>query len=168
LVASGRRKGVDLISVAIGAPSEEARYEANLELLEYGFSQYRRRLPIHAGEEMAAPAIRYSGGELPLRAARPVAVGLRRGQRLDVDVRAPAEVEGPVRRGAVLGRATVLVDGRHAGTVSLRAARAIPKASAFDRTRSFLGDNLIPIAVAGFVILIGGVLLYRRLSGRSD
>ncbi len=168
LVASGRRKGVDLISVAIGSPSEEARYQANLELLEYGFSQYRRRLPIRAGEEMAAPAIRYSGGELPLRAARPVAVGLRRGQRLDVDVRAPAEVEGPIRRGAVLGKATVLVDGRHAATVSLRAARSIRKASAFDRARSFLGDNLIPIAVAGFVILIGGVLLYRRLSRRSD
>jgi D-alanyl-D-alanine carboxypeptidase (penicillin-binding protein 5/6) len=168
LVASGRRKGVDLISVAIGAPSEEARYEADLALLEYGFTQYQRRLPIRAGEEMATPAIRYSGGELPLRAAGPVAVGLRRGQRLDVDVRAPAEVEGPIRRGAVLGRATVLVDGRPAATVSLRAARSISKASAFDRARSFLGDNLIPIALAMFVILIAGVLLYRRLSGRND
>ncbi|HET9198192.1 MAG TPA: D-alanyl-D-alanine carboxypeptidase family protein, partial [Solirubrobacterales bacterium] len=41
LVGSGTRKGVDLISVAIGAPSDEARYSDNLELLEYGFSQYR-------------------------------------------------------------------------------------------------------------------------------
>ena len=70
LVASGRRKGVDLISVALGAPTEEARYAANLELLEYGFSQYKRRHPIRAGEDLANPAIRYSGGELPLRAAR--------------------------------------------------------------------------------------------------
>ncbi len=164
LVASGSRKGVDLISVAVGAPSEEARYSANLELLEYGFSQYRRRQPIRAGQDLADPTIRYSGGELPLRAARGVTVGLRRGQRLEVDVRAPAEVEGPIRRGAALGRATVLVAGRRAAAVSLRAGRSIPEASAFDRVRAFLGDNLVPIALAGFVILIGGVLLYRRLS----
>jgi D-alanyl-D-alanine carboxypeptidase (penicillin-binding protein 5/6) len=168
LVASGSRKGVDLISVAIGAPSEEARYSANLELLEYGFSQYQRRLPIRAGQDLADPAIRFSGGELPLRAARSVAVGRRRGQRLEIDVRAPAEVEGPISRGTALGRATVLLDGRRAATVPLRAGRAIPGASSFDRARTFLEDNLVPIALAGFVILIGGVLLYRRLSRRSD
>jgi serine-type D-Ala-D-Ala carboxypeptidase (penicillin-binding protein 5/6) len=168
LVGSGRRKGVDLISVAIGAPTDEARYSDNLELLEYGFSQYRRRMPIRTGQDLADPEIRYSGGELPLRAARGVAVGLRRGQRLDVDVRAPDEVEGPVPRGAMLGRATVFVDGRPAATVALRAGRAIPEASAFDRARAFLGDNLISISLAAFVILIGGVLLYRRLAHRND
>jgi D-alanyl-D-alanine carboxypeptidase (penicillin-binding protein 5/6) len=167
LVGSGRRKGVDLISVAIGAPSDEARYRDNLELLEYGFRQYRRRLPIRAGQDLADPAIRYSGGELPLRAARRVAVGLRRGQRLRVEVDAPATVEGPLRRGAELGRATVFVDGRPAATVALRAGRAIPEASAFDRVRAFLGDNAIPLALALFVILIGAVLLHRRLSRRA-
>ncbi len=164
LVGSGRRDGVELISVAIGAPSDEARYRANLDLLEYGFSQYRRRLPVRAGEDLADPAIRYSGGELPLRAARGVAVGLRRGQRLEVEIQAPAEVEGPIRRGAALGTAAVFVDGRRAATVPLRAGRAIGEASAFDRARSFLDDNLVPISLAMFVILIGGVLLYRRLS----
>jgi D-alanyl-D-alanine carboxypeptidase len=168
LVGSGARKGVDLISVAIGAPTDEARYSDNLELLEYGFSQYRQRLPIRAGQDLADPTIRYSGGELPLRAGRRVAVGLRRGQRLRVDVRAPSEVEGPIRRGAVLGRATVFVDGRPAATVVLRAGRSIPEASALDRVRSFVEEHPIPLAVAVFVILIGGVLLYRRLSGRDD
>ncbi len=163
LVASGQRGGVKLISVAIGSPSEEARYLANLELLEYGFSQYQRRRPIRAGEDLADPAIRYSGGALPLRAARGVTVGLRRGQRLEVEVRAPTEVEGPVRRGAALGTAVVLLDGRRAATVPLRAGRAIGEASAFDRARTFLDDNLVSIALAVFVILIGGVLLYRRL-----
>jgi D-alanyl-D-alanine carboxypeptidase len=168
LVASGERKGVELISVALGAPTEEARYAASLELLEHGFSQYQRRRPIQAGEDLADPAIRYSGGELPLRAARSVSVGLRRGQRLEVEVRAPGEVEGPIRRGAGLGTATVLVDGRRVAAVPLRAGRAIPEASAFDRARAFLGDNLITIAIAVFVILIGGILLYRRQAGRSD
>jgi D-alanyl-D-alanine carboxypeptidase (penicillin-binding protein 5/6) len=168
LVGSGRRRGVDLVSVAIGAPTDEARYADNLELLEYGFSQYRRRLPVHRGEDLSDPAIRYAGGELPLRADRGVAVGLRRGQRLAVRVRAPREVEGPVEQGAALGLATVFVDGQPAATVSLRAGRSIPEASLFDRVRARLEDDPFPIAIAIFVILIGAVLLYRRLSRRND
>ena len=38
LVGSGRRKGVELISVAIGAPTDEDRFSDDLELLDYGFS----------------------------------------------------------------------------------------------------------------------------------
>jgi serine-type D-Ala-D-Ala carboxypeptidase (penicillin-binding protein 5/6) len=167
LVGSGRRKGVELIAVSIGAPSDEARFSDDLELLEYGFSQYRRRLPVHAGQDLADPSIRYSGGELPLRAARAIVVGLRRGQQVDVEVHAPAEVEGPIRRGAVLGRASVFVDGRRSASVPLRAGRSIPKAGAFDRAREFAGDNLIPILIGAFVILMIGALLYRRLARRD-
>jgi D-alanyl-D-alanine carboxypeptidase (penicillin-binding protein 5/6) len=168
LVGSGRRKGVELISVAIGAPTDEARFRDNLELLEYGFDEYRRRVPVQAGQDLADPAIRYSGGELPLRAARRIAVGLRRGQRLSLDVDAPAAVEGPIRRGAALGTATVFVDGRRAAAVPLRAGRSIPGAGALDRARAFFDDHPIPIAIAMFVILMGGVLLYRRLARRND
>ncbi|HEY0318694.1 MAG TPA: D-alanyl-D-alanine carboxypeptidase family protein [Solirubrobacterales bacterium] len=167
LVGSGRRKGVELISVAIGAPTDEARYSDDLELLEYGFSRYERRLPIHSGQDLADPSIRYSGGALPLRAARDVAVGVRRGQHIDVEVRAPGEVEGPIGRGTALGRANVFVDGRRAASVPLRAGRSIPAASRFDRARDFVGDNMIPIAIAAFVILMSAALLYRRPARRE-
>jgi D-alanyl-D-alanine carboxypeptidase (penicillin-binding protein 5/6) len=164
LVGSGRKKGIDLISVAIAAPTDETRYSDNLALLEYGFSQYKRREPVHKGEQMAEASIRYSGGSLPLRAAQGLDVGLRKGQQLELRISAPGEVEGPIRRGAVLGRASVYVEGTKAGTVALKAARAVPEASTFDRVRDFVGNNLIPIAIALFVILMGGAALYRRLS----
>jgi D-alanyl-D-alanine carboxypeptidase (penicillin-binding protein 5/6) len=166
LVGSGKKKGVELISDAIGAPSDEDRFDDNLELLEYGFKQYRRRVPIKTGQDLANPSIRYSGGELPLRAAHMLALGVRRGQQVDVAVKAPEEVEGPIRQGAALGRATVFVDGMRSGSVVLRAGRAVPKASSLDRLRAFLSDHPIPIAAAAFVILMSGVLLsswlYRR------
>ncbi|HVQ57835.1 MAG TPA: D-alanyl-D-alanine carboxypeptidase family protein [Solirubrobacterales bacterium] len=168
LVGSGRRKGVDLISVAIAAPTDETRYSDNLALLEYGFSQYRKRHPIRDGDDLADPSIRYSGGELPLRAASGLVVGARRGQELSVKVRAPQEVEGPIERGAALGRASVYVDGLRAGTVKLRAGRSIPEASTFDRARSLLADNLTIILVAAFVILMGVVLLALRRARRHD
>jgi D-alanyl-D-alanine carboxypeptidase (penicillin-binding protein 5/6) len=164
LVGSGRRKGIELISVAIAAPTDETRYSDNLALLEYGFSRYKRLEPVRKGRALAEASIRYSGGTLPLRAAKALTVGIRKGQQLSVEVDAPSEVEGPIRRGAALGRASVYVDGVRAGAVPLEAARAVPAASTFDRVRDFLGNNLIPIAIALFVILMGGVALYRRLS----
>lgn len=167
LVASGERRGVSLVSATLGEPTEEARFADNLDLLEYGFSQYRRRLPVRAGQALAEPEIRYSGGHLPLRAERSIQVGLRRDQRLDLRVRAPGEVEGPIRRGARIGKATVFVDGRKVGSVPLRAGRAVPEASAFDRARALVSDNSIPFAIALFVILMIAVTLLRRLARRE-
>jgi hypothetical protein len=76
-------------------------------------------------------------------------------------VRAPSEVEGPIQRGATLGRASVYVGARRVASVPLRAGRAVEKASVLDRTASFLGDEKIPVAVALCVILVGAVLLRR-------
>lgn len=162
LVGSGEKKGVGLVSVAIGAPTDETRFTDNLTLLEYGFSQYRRRLPIRRGQDLAEPEIRWSGGRLPLRAEHSLQVGVRRGEQLDLRVKAPEEVEGPIARGARLGSATVLVEGRKVGTVPLRAGRAIPEAGFFDRVRATVADNSITIGIALFVILMGAVLLLLR------
>ena len=162
LVGSGEREGVSLVSVAIGAPTDETRFTDNLTLLEYGFSQYRQRLPIRRGQDLAEPEIRYSGGRLPLRAERSLQVGVRRGEGIDLRVQAPEEVEGPIQRGARLGSATVFVEGRRVGAVPLRASRAIPEASFFDRVRATVADNKIPIAIVVFVILMIAVLLLLR------
>ncbi len=161
LVGSGRRKGVDLISVVVGAPTDEDRFEDNIELLDFGFSLYKRRLPVRAGAALARPSIRYSGGELPLRAARTAAVGVRPDQRMSVALRAPSEVEGPIRRGSSLGRVSVYVDGRRVTTVPLRAGRAVEEASVLERAGSFLDDEKIPVGIALCVILLGAVLLRR-------
>ncbi len=162
LVGSGRRKGVELIAAVVGAETDEDRFEDALHLLEYGFSRYRRRLPVHAGQALARPSIRYQGGELPLRAARGVAAGVRRGERVEVAVRAPRQVTGPIRRGAVLGRAIVRIDGLRSGAVPLRAGRAVPKASAWDRARSFVEDNAVWVALAALGILVLVGLVIRR------
>jgi serine-type D-Ala-D-Ala carboxypeptidase (penicillin-binding protein 5/6) len=162
LVGSGRRKGVELIAAVLGTWTEAERDGETARLLEYGFSRYRKRVPVHAGQSLAEPSIRYAGGELPLRAGRTVAVGLRRGQRLAVRVRAPGEVEGPLRRGARLGRALVFVDGLRTASVPLRAGRAVPEASGLERLRSLLVDNALWLVLALSAILIAAALLRRQ------
>lgn len=168
LVGSGSREGVDLVSAVVGTWTDEERFADSLALLEYGFSQYRRKLPIRRGQNLSEPEIRWSGGRLPLRAERSLQVGIRKGEAIDLRVDAPGEVEGPIERGARLGTATVLVEGRRAGTVSLRAGRSIPEAGFFDRARAAVADNSIPIAIAMFVILMAAVLLLSRRRTRGN
>jgi serine-type D-Ala-D-Ala carboxypeptidase (penicillin-binding protein 5/6) len=166
LVASGERKGVELISAVLGAPSEPERDADSLELLDYGFSQYRRRRPIERGQELASPSIRYSGGELPLVAGGPVVVGVRRDQRLQVVARAPREVEGPIAAGRRIGSAVVYVDGRRAATVPLRASRSIAAAGSLDKARSYISDHPLLLVLAGCGILVIGIL-FRRFRNRG-
>jgi len=161
LVGSGEKHGVRLISVAIDAPTDETRYSDNLELLEWGFRQYHRRKVLRRGQELASPSIRYSGGELPLVVEHALKIGLRAGQKVDVEVDAPGEVTGPVRRGARLGSATVSVEGLRAGSVPLLASRSIPAAGTFDRARGFVGEHLVPLAAAACAILLLAILLGR-------
>lgn len=168
LVGSGQKHGTSLISVVIGAWTDEERFDGNLSLLEWGFRQYRHKQPIRRGQDLANPEIRYSGGALPLRAERSLAVGVRRGQQVAVRVSAPSEVEGPLQRGKKLGRAAVFVEGRRVGGVALLAGRSVPKASAFDRARGFLADNWIPIGLGVFVILILSVILLRQVARRKE
>ena len=161
LVGSGRKHGIQLISVAIDAPTDETRYSDNLELLEWGFRQYHRRQVIRAGKELASPAIRYSGGELPLVVGHSLTTALRDGQQVEVDVSAPRQVTGPIPRGRRLGSATVSVDGLRAGSVPLVASRAIPAASAFDRARGFVDERPAALAIAACAILLMAILLWR-------
>jgi len=161
LVGSGRRKGVELIAAVVGTETDEDRFGDTLALLEYGFSTYRGRVPIHAGQVLARPSIAYGDDELELRAARTVVVGVRRAQRLEVSVRAPDEVEGPLRRGVRLGTAVVRVDGLRAASVPLVAGRAVPKATVWDRVRGFIEDNLVWLVLALSAILIAAVFSMR-------
>jgi D-alanyl-D-alanine carboxypeptidase (penicillin-binding protein 5/6) len=161
LVGSGSRHGIRLISVAIDAPTDETRFSDNLELLEWGFRQYHHHTALRRGQELASPAIRYAGGELPLLVAHSLTVSSRDGQKPTVEVDAPGQVTGPVRRGARLGAATVSIDGLRAGSVALVASRAIPAASSFDKVRGFIGEHPVTLALVACAILIAAMLLGR-------
>jgi D-alanyl-D-alanine carboxypeptidase (penicillin-binding protein 5/6) len=162
LVGAGRQKGTQLVSAVVGVWTAEDRDLDTRHLLEYGFSLYHERHPVRAGQVLSRAEIRYADGRLPLRAARSVKVGVRRGQRMTVSVRAPHEVEGPIRRGAVLGSATVTVGGMRIARVPLRAAHALEEASTLDKARSFIEDNVLWLALALSAILVAAVFLRRR------
>ena len=166
LVGSGTRKGTTLVSVVLGAPSEAARDEQTLRLLDYGFSLYRNETVAGADEEVASPELRYQDTTLPLVPERRLRVSMRREQKLETEITAPHEVEGPIARGEELGELTATVDGREAGAVPLVAGRAAGEATFLERARSLISAPIAMLAIAGVVILIA-IVVARRRSNRK-
>ena len=172
LVASGTRKGVTLVSVVLGADDEDARDEATLALLRYGFSLYHRTSPVTRSERLAAAAIRYRDERLPLLAGGVVRLTLREGQEVDTRVVAPDEVEGPISRRERLGRATVTVDGDVVARVPVVAGRSVAAPTALERIDAAipgsrpvawgLAIGLVAVAVAGILGVRGSRRRGRR------
>jgi serine-type D-Ala-D-Ala carboxypeptidase (penicillin-binding protein 5/6) len=173
LVGSGTRPGVTVVSALLGAPSEAARDAGTLELLRYGLSLYHRERVVARGRRLAVPGVRDQGESLPLVASRSLKLTLRKGERVDREVVAPDEVEGPIDRGEPLGRVVVSVEGEQRGTVPLVAAHAVPSATLLER---FDGDIPGPrafawvVAIAAVAAVLGGMLAVfdRRRARRAD
>jgi D-alanyl-D-alanine carboxypeptidase (penicillin-binding protein 5/6) len=159
LVGSGERKGVRLIAVVLGAPTELDRDNGVLSLLEYGFSLYRPETVVRGREEIADPPVD-SGGTVELLARKPISISVRRDQDVETAVDAPDELSGPVRKGERVGTVRVNVDGRQAGSSPLVAARSAPAPSLGDGVR----NNFPTLAVVGgaLIVIVLALVIVRR------
>ena len=163
LVASGSRRGVPLISVVLGTPSEDARDTDSLKLLQYGLRRFRRKLAVREGQVLAQVPIRFRpGATLGLVARRTVRRVVPRGaagrvERVVRDV--PDEVEGPIRRGQRLGTVDLLQGGRKFASTSLLAAADVEEAGASRRAQEWLTGPWTLVLVAA--VLIGATIVTR-------
>lgn len=170
LVGSGTKRGITLVSVVLGAAGEAARQADTRKLLTWGYTRYRRVRPVEPGEVLARVPIRYRrGAELAL-------VTERSGRRLVVRVderlrrcavRAPAEVEGPIRRGQRLGNVDVCRGKTRVARVALVASAAVPAAGSGQQTKDWFTRpfSLLVVVLAG---IAGTVLLARMRGGGSN
>jgi D-alanyl-D-alanine carboxypeptidase (penicillin-binding protein 5/6) len=168
LVASGKRNRIQLVSVVLGAATEGARSEDTLKVLAGGFRRAREVVPVRRGQRFAQVPIRYGrGARLPLVAPRTIRrVVLRTeagGWRTVVEGR-PAEVEGPVRRGARLATLVVLHRGERVTTLPLVAAAAVPEANLGTKTKDSLTK---PLSMVLILAVLGATLLAARIRSRA-
>jgi D-alanyl-D-alanine carboxypeptidase (penicillin-binding protein 5/6) len=173
LVGSARRKGVQVVSAVLGTTGYGPRDLQSRLLLTKGLKAFQNITAAKPGGHV--PGL----GEVPIRyrpgAGLALVVGANRvrtivpkGQRGIVTLRpleVPEEVEGPIERGKVLGRAEVLRAGKRIATVPLVAAEPIPAAGIGQRTKAWFTRPLA--VVLGFAVLGGTVLLARRRTHRS-
>jgi serine-type D-Ala-D-Ala carboxypeptidase (penicillin-binding protein 5/6) len=170
LVASGTRKGVTLLSVVMGAPSIAVRNSDTLALLDYGFSLYRRVDAVRSGEKLGSAEVPNGDSRVSLVARGGIRATVRRGQNVDVSVKAPSAVEAPIRRGEPLGKAIATLAGEPVGRVPVVAFRAVKPAgsgSLVARVDDALPGPravvwLIVVGLVAIVILIAATLLGRR------
>jgi serine-type D-Ala-D-Ala carboxypeptidase (penicillin-binding protein 5/6) len=167
LVGSGTQDSTTLISAVLGTPSEYSRDTETLRLLSYGFSLYHPVQPVNRGQELASPKLDYRGDHLPLIAGHAISVNLRQGEHVTTRVTAPDEISGAVRKGQVLGRILVSVDGRHAAVSPLVAAHAVGAATTADKVISTAQSPIVLIPLGGIVILVVLLLTIRGRGSRE-
>ena len=172
LIGAGRRNGAELVSAVLGTPSEAAREQDTLNLLQYGFYRYRRRTVISQGKLLAAAPIKYRRGtEVEFIAGKTVKRVVRRGTKVRLRVLgAPTEVRGPLRAGQKVGEIQVRARGETIATVPLVAATTVAEATLPARARDWFTRPLaLGLIVAAVLATVQLLFLYRRRArGRAS
>jgi serine-type D-Ala-D-Ala carboxypeptidase (penicillin-binding protein 5/6) len=167
LVAVARKGGLTLESAVLGTASESARDQNTLALLNWGYANFRLTEPVVSGSVVAHPTVAdQPGKQATVIAARTLSDVVARSSHVQVRVRVPHQLSGPLKRNAVVGRAVVLDDGRPVNSVPLILARAVPGVSALTLAGRFITQ---PITLLVLVMLLGGtaaLIVRRRLSRR--
>jgi len=161
LVASATRNGTQLLSAVLGAGSEASRDAETERLLDYGFSLYRPARPVARGEELADPELDFRDERLPLIAQRALVVSAREGQAVETEVEAPSELSGEIDEGEKLGRVSVSVDGRPAGSTPLVASRSAGEATLANKVTATAQSPALLLPAGGIVIVVGLLLAAR-------
>jgi serine-type D-Ala-D-Ala carboxypeptidase (penicillin-binding protein 5/6) len=166
LVGSARRDGMTLLSAVLGTSSEAARDENTLTLLNYGFSNFHRQTPIHAGAVLARPTIKDRPGKRAVVIAeRTFTRVVPRSAHVRIRVYVPHQLAGPLPKDAVVGTVVVMDGRRQIDRQSLLLAQALPAVSAFTFAGHFVTrqSTLVLLLVLACVAIALGVY---RVSGR--
>jgi D-alanyl-D-alanine carboxypeptidase (penicillin-binding protein 5/6) len=129
LVSSGNRGGISLIAVVLGESDYDKRWEDCQELLEYGFSLYRRVLVVTRGDSLFEVAVPFRPDDpLDVVAARTLVVPVFMEDEVRTSVRAQ-KVRWPVEAGEPLGSLAVTVAGETVDSIDLVAGGAVDSPS---------------------------------------
>lgn len=138
--ASRRSTGVELYAAVIGSPSRAQRARDTKRLLDWGFSQYVRVVPLKAKQVIVTVPVRDRPGvTAPLVVDAELAVTIKVGRKLTRSVVAPVELVAPIAAGAVVGEVTVKDGETVIGTRKLIVEQAIESPSVTERIRSGIG-----------------------------
>ncbi|MEW6445318.1 MAG: D-alanyl-D-alanine carboxypeptidase family protein [Pseudomonadota bacterium] len=106
LAASAMRDGMRLISVVLGAPSDEARAEQSQALLNYGFNFFETRLLRKGGDTLVEPRVWKGASKTAgIGLAHDFYVTAPRGQmdKIALSVDLPPRIDAPLTQGQSVG-----------------------------------------------------------------
>ncbi len=130
LVASAKQKNMRLISVVMGAPSDESRAQDSQKLLTYGFHFYESRKLYSSETVLAQPSLWFgTRPKIPVGLAKDLFVNIPLGQarNLKTTLTFDQPLRAPTQKGQTLGTLEVTLHGKLLITVPLIALQTIPK-----------------------------------------
>lgn len=136
LVASAKKDGMRLISIVMGAPSEQARTEDSIRLLTYGFRFYETR-KLYSADKSLINARVWQGQktELPLGVNEDLYVTVPTGQfkRLQVNLALNNPLKAPLKKGEQYGTVNVMLNSQVIASKPLVALDNDPKGNFWRR-----------------------------------
>lgn len=136
LVASSKRQDMRLISVVLGARSEESRAVESQKLLAFGFRYFQTHTLYSAGEKISEARVwKGLGDRVALSVPATIQVTIPRGSHTNIkaESRVDTVIEAPVEQGQVLGELVISLDGETLANANLVATNAIREAGLFSR-----------------------------------
>ena len=136
LIASAVRDDMRLLSVVMGASSEEGRAAESQKLLTYGF-RYFETAHLYRADE-ALRQVRVWGGQhstVKLGLTADVVMTIPKGVReqLEAGIQVKNEIHAPIKKGDEIGSLTVSVPGKEDISVPLTALNGVQEAGLFVR-----------------------------------
>jgi serine-type D-Ala-D-Ala carboxypeptidase (penicillin-binding protein 5/6) len=142
LLASAQRDQQRLISIVLGIDAKSQtdgfrlREMGNLNLLNWGFRFYENHLLYNAGAKIATPKVWKGKAELvSLGVAEAMQINVPRGRytELKPTMDVPKQIVAPIKKGQVIGKVQVTLDGRIIAEQPLIAMEAVEEAGFFGR-----------------------------------
>jgi D-alanyl-D-alanine carboxypeptidase (penicillin-binding protein 5/6) len=125
-----------LLSVVLGAASENARAAESQKLLNWGYTAFEAVRLFDAGQAVVAPPV-WKGreAEVKLGLTRPIVVALPAGQlaRMTTQVARPDPLVAPIARGQSIGQLQVLLDQKVYAEIPLVALGGVEQSGVLGR-----------------------------------
>jgi len=133
LSATAKRGQLRLIAIVLGGNTPAERNSDIVQLLDYGFATYEGKRVVEKGQEVGLARVQKGQTEqVKLYAADYLDIIFPKGQKSAWEQKTEFfAVEAPVAAGQIMGRLTILQDGKVVRQVDLMAAENVPRASAF-------------------------------------
>lgn len=129
LCATASRDGLNLVSVVLGADTSDARFQKSVQLLDYGFANYKvQKFEI---DESQLTAVNVKNGVvkeiMPTFGNSGEILLPKASGEFEYEYKISAEVKAPVKSGDELGTIIVKSDGKEISAIKLTADKNIDK-----------------------------------------
>lgn len=139
LAATAERDGMRVIAVVAGADSSKSRFNAVSSMFNHAFGSFKVEKLLGAGE-LAAQRVKVAGGKersVGVTVSEDIVRLAPRSDKAAAELRLelPDKVKAPVRKGDVVGKGYLVVDGTAVREFDLVAAEDVARASIWDLFR---------------------------------